>query len=376
MFKYLLIILIIIQMSCSRKVNNLFSNGYVINSTAPKVEECFYKKVDYSLNFSKKKESEIILNYLGCGGYYISNGHEAILIDPFFSNHRMISLLTGLKTKPKFVNHGISKIKNYDSSIVKAVFVAHSHYDHLMDVPYVFQNYTNDSTKIYSSNSGNIRLTNVIPKKNLINLESEAISSWYIKGKRFPNIPTTNSIRVTPILTAHAPQRKEKRMYSGECKPKLNYDKALKRTRMRHWQQGTVVAYLIDFHGPNKEIEFRVTIQSSAAPPKYGFVIDTIMKEHPVNIAIIGAASFANTTDYPGGLIKHLQPEHVIICHWENFFKPYTREKKKTVFGTEIKEFIYSLNSVFPYKIDDKERFSMPNPGVNITIKGYEPELD
>jgi len=362
----------IFYVSCSKSLRHLYDGDFVKHSTSPRVPKSFHKTSNHILNFPFEKNKSIKLSYLGCGGYYMVNNNAGILIDPFFSNKSLLGLFfTGTKSKPRNIEFGLEKIKDEVRSKVNSIFVTHSHYDHLMDVPYVSTYYTDAiGTKIYCSNSGQEMIKNAVHDSiKFKNLDKVGITSWYQKGESFTVKNSNNTIRVTPIQTAHAPQQEDKRMVPGECQERENYTSPEKRIGMRKWKQGTTFSYLVDFLDDTGLIEFRVFIQSSAAPPKYGWIHESVLSQHPVNIAILGAASFAYTNDYPSALVNHLSPDKVIICHWEDFFVRYKRENKRTVRKTNINEFVYSLNSVFPYKLgNDNERFIMPNPGVDITI--------
>ena len=41
---------------------------------------------------------------------------------------------------------------------------------------------------------------------------------------------------------------------------------------------------------------------------------------NPLVVALLCVASFDQVPRYPEGLIEALQPRHVVLAHWENFF--------------------------------------------------------
>lgn len=132
---------------CSKSVNKLFQEGYVKNTTGPRVSESFYKKEPYTVAFPSNKNKTINLRYLGCGGYYMANDKSAILIDPFFSNKAFWTLpISRIRTKTTIVNNALKDLEQDIKAKVNAIFVTHSHYDHMLDVPYVYEKYT-DTTK-------------------------------------------------------------------------------------------------------------------------------------------------------------------------------------------------------------------------------------
>jgi len=359
------------QFGCSKSVSKLFENGYVKNTTGPRVSESFYKEEPYTITFPTNKNKEVNLRYFGCGGYYMANDKSAILIDPFFSNKAFLAVpILKMKTKTDNVDDALNDLEQDIKAKVNSIFVTHSHYDHMLDVPYVYEEYTDTTkTKIYCSKSGKNMMKYIINDTNVVNIEDNPVSSWFETGKSYDIKNSEGTICVTPIMAAHAPHTRRLRLYGGESDTIPKYNRADKKTRTGDWKLGTTFSYLIDFMHDTDSIEFRILIQSSAAPPKYGWLNKEILSEHPVNIAIICAASYTNTSDYPEALVEHLNPQKVIICHWEDFFIPYNRKEKRTVRFTNINEFIYSLNSVYPYKINNEEMFTMPNPGIDITVK-------
>lgn len=358
--------------SCSKRVNSMFNkDGVVRKSTSPYVSKCVHKICPYTIDYVGNREIKI--RYLGCGGFYIGNEEEAILIDPFFSNRSLLLLspLIWVKSKPKNIEEGLDGILEDVKEKVKGVYVTHAHYDHLLDVPYVYEHYLKSTgkAKIYTSTSGENLLSRITTVKDaVVNLEEQPASSWYQIGATYPQ--KTSSIKVTPILTSHAPHFRKIRFFDGEAEERRRFTKAKEATCTNHWKLGQTYAFMVDFNDENGNSTFRIFVQSSAAQPKFGQVPQEMLEEKGIDLAIIGAASYAYTNDYPEGIVDHLNPKKIIICHWEDFFVRYKRRKKRLVRGTDVKGFINRLNAVFPYTTDEeKERFTMPDPGVDITIK-------
>ncbi len=365
-----LYLLILATISCSKSTRRLFNkDGNVKGTDSPYVNRSFYKKESFALTFDKKHSQEIKARYLGCGGFYLERGSSALLIDPFFSNTNPLGLLTtGLKTKRRNVNHGLDGIKENIRAKNKAILVSHSHYDHLMDVPFVHLKRTDTTiNRIYCSSSAKNILESVVYPQQVIDLQQKPLASWYQEGTSYP-IDRDSTVVITPIATTHAPHYKSLRLYEGEAETKKKFKKPGQRSRPGKWRLGQTFAFLIDYLDENDEVAFRIYIQSSAAPPKHGWLNESL-KKVPVDLAILGAASYKFTTDYPEALVNHLEPEMILICHWEDFFVRYKKKRKKVVRLTNLKEYIKRLNAVYPYQIGGRERFIMTDPGVNFTIK-------
>jgi L-ascorbate metabolism protein UlaG (beta-lactamase superfamily) len=90
----------------------------------------------------------LTIQYLGAGGLYLLNKNDGILIDPFFSHQKVgklaKSVLYGkqnIRSNKEMVDYGLKSIEAQTGPLapqVKAIFSAHGHYDHLLDVPAVF----------------------------------------------------------------------------------------------------------------------------------------------------------------------------------------------------------------------------------------------
>ncbi|MBL4593375.1 MAG: MBL fold metallo-hydrolase [Flavobacteriales bacterium] len=371
---FFLLATVTILTSCGRSVNSLFKGEVVKNTN---VGKSFYKNSSdpYTFKYDSLKGSELQITYLGCGGFNIKRGGKSILIDPYFSNQPLLFKLffskLGFRTiqsDTATINKELSKFhQNHKAS---SIWVSHSHYDHLLDVPYVYEQYTNqgDST-IFCSQSGVNLLSsvNTINANNTIALNKN-LTTYEKMGKQYYTADGT--IRVTPIASAHAPHLFWNiKFYEGKGKVHDKYKTSLSKSRSDWWKEGIPLSFLFDFLDDEGNIEFRIFLQTSAAPATKGFIPKSLLNQHRVNLAIFGAASFGYVEGYPEPLLKYLNPERLIICHWEDFFVKYNRKKKKTVRFTNIKKYIYNVNEVYPWKVDGVEKFILPNPGTIIKIE-------
>lgn len=327
------------------------------------------KKNDFAVGNIPSNEN-ISITYLGSGGCFIENETDGILIDPFFSHHSFWSLpIKKIKTNSEDVSLGLETIKK-DLIKVKGIFVSHSHYDHLMDVPFIYHHYldtVHSNIKIYGSQSMSTILSTVIEAPYLFEMESYTSSVDDI-GK-WIKIADSN-IRVLPVKTEHAPHYKKGipvRMYKGQAERIKTYDSDTAKTKANQWKGGKTFAFLIDFM-KNGSISSRIYVQSSSAAPPNGFVHQKILEEHPIDLAVLGTASFSNVNNYPKGIVNHLQPKRIMLCHWEDFFIPYEQSPERLVRATNIRKFILKLNESYPWIKDGEERFFMPQPGVRIEL--------
>ena len=324
LLKYFFIgtLILLVMVSCSKNSSKFISKKAI---RAIDIDSTLIRQQNFTINYNDLPSDSITLKYLGSGGYYFSNGKSAFIIDPFFSPYQIVPLaITKIGPQTANVELGLADIKKEVYNNVEAIFISHSHYDHLLDAPYVFNHYLDTSkttTKIYGSSSTKTIASSVVESKHLENIEENVCS---LKSKGEWIYLNEGRIRVMPIQTRHAPHLKiivSISLYTGEAKPIKKYDTDSTKTFVTKWKGGCTFAYLIDFmsHGsPN----FRIFLLTSASSPPDGYVHKEILAEHKVNLAILGAASSGNVENYPQGILQHIKPEKLIIAHWEDLFKP------------------------------------------------------
>lgn len=357
----------LIAQACSKNSSKLFSKKEI---RAINIDSTLIRSQNFSINYDTISSANLItLKYLGSGGYYISNGHAAVIIDPFFSPYKMFPLaLKKISTQPESVERGLADLRNDIYENVDAIFITHSHYDHLLDAPYVYNHYLDSvKSKIYGSASMIAIVSSVVDSIHLENIENK-VGSLELEGEWI--YLNNGSIRVMPIRTTHAPHYKKLAsisLYRGTAEPIKQYKSDSAKTHVTKWKSNCTFAYLIDFMSQGKP-EFRIYLLSSASSPPDGFIHQETLKEHKINLAILGAASFDNVENYPQGILAHLQPEKLILAHWEDLFKAYMHSPPRLIRATNFKKLIPEINEVFPWQVNDEQQFFMPVPGVSVTV--------
>ncbi|MFM9838174.1 MAG: hypothetical protein ACKVOQ_07915 [Cyclobacteriaceae bacterium] len=304
----------------------------------------------------------LTIQYLGAGGLYLLNNNEGILIDPFFSNQKVgklaKSVLFGkenIRANKKMVAYGLKSIEAQTGPLapqVKAIFSAHSHYDHLLDVPAVFA--TLNKPMVYLNQTGYNICYSAIDKNKMDVLEAHMTTA----DKTRPPITwatDSTSVHVYPILADHNPHLKNIKTFDGDITtPNQTFTNPYDKTTANTWLEGNTFAFVIDYLSENK-ITLRLYIQSSSCSPSvalakegnYFSFLDSL-PPHPIDIAFLGIASYAASPQYPAELLKALNPAAVMWLHWEDFFRSYTRPPK-TVRATNVPAF-FKLEAVSKVK--------------------------
>jgi len=311
--------------------------------------------------------SEVELTYLGVGGFLIRAGGSALLTAPLFSNPGLFE--TGLRT----IRTDPDRIAAHlpDVSDVTAILVGHGHYDHLMDVPWVLEHAAPRAT-VYANRTSAHQLAPfgfrwrwaaatpaagvgapAPPGARVVALNRVAGSvaragAWLRVAPR---------MRIMALRSDHAPHLAGHVLYSGERRR----DMPGRPVSAEEWLDGETLAFLIDVLAGDGSVELRIYYQDAVAAAPYGFAPPL---ERPVDVAIVVPATFAEVAWQPEALLDNLEPRHVILAHWEDFFRAPSRPAKPVPF-TDLPDFTDRLARALPEGV----RYDLPVPGTRFVVR-------
>lgn len=305
-------------------------------------------------------EHQLQVKYLGAGGFLLQHGKDVILTAPFFSNPGMLRVLFwSIHADPERINAFLPPVEE-----VKAILVGHSHYDHLMDIPYIAYERA-PSSIIYGSHTVKNILSAVLPPERLIALDQGEgdpcglAGGWVcVKGTR---------IRILATTSEHAPHV----CLLGGCIKVFQGDVMQPLVRLPQtawqWKEGPTFAYLIDFLDENNVVQFRVHYQDAASGfPKGAPLVSPHADPKPVDVAILCVPGADYVNNYPHGIVSYLQPRYVILAHWESFFRPRAGDPGDVEVisaGTHPREFMDKVTKAWsPAKVE------MPLPGAWLQV--------
>lgn len=258
------------------------------------------------------------LQYLGVGGWLIPWKGEGLLIAPSFSNPGLWDIpgVPPLRVQPdkQKIREGMP-----DARHVSMILVGHAHYDHLLDVPDIVENYA-PRAQVYGDETAVHMLNYLLPSQSAryhnVLADIASVPDMHRPGDSGKWILSPGGhIRAKPLRSMHAGHVAGINLLPGI------YDKPLTREPVTvwDWRLGTPVAWLIDLLDDKGEPVYRIHYQDSASTPPYGFppVTETAKR---VDIEILCAGSWEQVHGYPQALIKYNEPRMVLIGHWENFF--------------------------------------------------------
>ena len=297
------------------------------------------------------------IRYLGAGGTVIKRGDDVLLTAPFFSNPKMLRVAFGeIGVVPEQVNRFL-KAGDNDLAAANAILVGHSHYDHLMDIPYIKATFM-PNAKIYGSNTmryillaqdAHIKSTDIFSVQPVMG-DAQKPGQWFYASPR---------LRFMALKSMHAPIIWGISFFEGD------YDAPLTQLpkRASGWLEGQTLAYLIDFLGTDgKTVEFRIHYQDAASERMLGFPppLDTLDNARPIDLALVCMPGFNEVDNYPEAFIGKYQPRFVVLIHWEDFFQvlPEDPADLRTVAHEPAKRFLARLEKVL-----QSRNYTLPAPG-------------
>lgn len=299
-------------------------------------------------HMSEHEEEAVNVQYLGVGGYLFRYGKSALITAPLITNPSLLKIatLTRLKTDEALLDRLLPAVDN-----VEIILVGHSHYDHLMDVPYIMKKHASKAVVYGSKTMGHIMAAAV--DKSRIVIVGKCAAKGKTPGQWIYNQDRT--IRFMAIESEHAPH------FAGfKLLPERPYKKDLKRLprTVFGWVEGQIYTYLIDFLDEQGGSVFRVHYQDAASNPPFGFVPELPADDQRrVDLAILCVASFTQVNNYPEGIIRHIQPKHIILGHWEDFFRKQGKPVK-ALRATNVGDIIKRLEAVLP----EDSKWLLPKP--------------
>ncbi len=297
-------------------------------------------------------EKTIQVQYLGTGGNLIWRDGHGLLTAPLYSNPGLLRVgLWHIYPDTALINRLHPRTPGVQ---VEAILVGHAHYDHLLDVPYVARRHEPAAT-IYG-NASMKRIVAVADPSLLgrVRVLDEELSRGGRPGTWFYLADST--IRFMGIESDHGPHLFGIHVMRGEVQEGL---KAVPK-RAWAWKEGKTFAYLIDFLGPGGSVDFRIHFQDATshyplgAPPAFA-----PPDSHRVDLLSVSVGAWFEVPDYPAAVLRDHQPRHVILGHWENFFRSPLKLPRGIFYTTRLRVLIPIVERELPPDAD----WLVPLPG-------------
>lgn len=321
------------------------------------------------MDFGDSKRDTIKILYVTCGMIMIERRNQAVLFDPFFSYQSGFQIPFSIRSSMKSFNN-FSKL--FDSTMnrdaVKAAFISHTHYDHLMDLPLLIdKNFFPQMNQVFGSSFVRPILHHHLNKNvNVNTLTDDVLYNPLEPGDISEEIHIADSISVLPIVSMHAAHKFGILLMNGRIDStyfkKDKFKDPYARSRGFKWDAGCSYSFLVKFKN-NDGTTFNIFVQTSASNDPYGLP----PAGEQADLAVLCFASMQEVDDHPNYIMRKTKAKKLLLIHWEDFFR-----KGK---GTDEVRLVRSTNKKLAKKrIDDvrnsemKPEVMMPRPGSLIKI--------
>jgi len=278
------------------------------------------------------------ITFLGTTTLLFDDGNDQILFDAHLTRPSLIKYLLNkeVSTDTKIADEIIT---SHEIDRLKAIFISHSHFDHVMDVAYIANKC--NATVYGSSSVEKVALGgNVPPKRINVFKGNELFEVGDYKIKVIPSIhskPTALNNDLGQTIDAPLSQP----------------------AKLRDYKEGG--SY--DFYIENKE-------KSILIRPSFNY-IEGQLDEIKADVLFLGVAGLANADEETERIffretIEKVKPELVIPVHWDNFFSGLNKPVKRMPrFVEKTEEVFYKLA-----KYCEKSGVSclVQLPGTNVEI--------
>ena len=236
------------------------------------------------------------ITFFGTTTLLLDDGKNQIFLDAHMTRPSLMKYIFGSAPTDRAVVDEKLKLNHIDR--LKAIFVSHSHHDHVMDAPYIAQK---TGAVIYGSSSAmNVARGGDIPEEQLV--EFQANETYEVDDYRIKVIP---SIHSKPTLINND---------LGQT-----IDEPLRQpAKLRNYKEGGSYDFYVE--AENKKIMIR---------PSFNY-IEGQMDGYQADVLFLGVAGLqkadAKTEEkFYYETIEKLNPQLVIPLHWDNFFSPLTK---------------------------------------------------
>ncbi|MCF8464634.1 MAG: hypothetical protein K9G41_07330 [Flavobacteriales bacterium] len=250
------------------------------------------------------------VRYYGTGCFTIQRGENVLLTDPFIGNPSATKVLFGkIRTDTAYVKLYMNPAAFRK---VKLVVAAHSHYDHLMDLPFVSR-LIPDSTPIVCNKTGK-HLLSFYKMKQPVVAANEAMGTETTIGAWHYSADST--MRTMAFESMHPPQTAGINFWNKRYAQDLVAEPSI----VSDWQGGQTLSFIVDWL-EDSVIAYRMFFLSSMAKAPYGLFPKELLDEHEIDDLFIGASGDSEYSSFPGPVVELCKPKRILLIHWENFFK-------------------------------------------------------
>lgn len=236
------------------------------------------------------------VTYFGTTTLLFDDGKDQIFFDAHMTRPSLFKYIFGSAPTDRAVVDRQLSLCHVDC--LRAVFVSHSHHDHVMDAPYIA---SKTGAMIYGSSSAlNVARGGDIPEEKLVQFEP---NQTYEVG----------SYRITVIPSVHS----KPTILNNDLGQTI--DEPLRQpARLRSYKEGGSYDFYVEAEG--KKIMIRPSFNYIAGQMD-GYQADVLF----LGVAGLQKADAEMEQRFFEETVGKLRPQLVIPVHWDNFFSPLTK---------------------------------------------------
>ena len=279
-------------------------------------------------------EEQVEITYLGVSGFLVKYRGAVLLTAPFFSNPSLKRVAQERSLRFDRRDAGIRadtalirRLLPADAAAASMILVGHSHYDHLMDVPFIAREISHRAAIIGSPTMRHILMGDRVLAKDsgrrLIAVRDSAVADSAREGHWIYS--ADSAFRVKAIASDHAPNLRLLGIPWTIARGTERRDLKELPKYADEWKLGETLSFVIDVLDRGSP-RLRLYYQSAASTPPLGFPSLALLAQRNVDVALLAAAASQNVRNggAPGRLLEHIRPAYVLVGHWESFFTRQT----------------------------------------------------
>ena len=280
----------------------------------------------------KPADEKVRVQYLGVGGFLFKRGDDVIMTAPLYTAPGVLEMFLSRELRPNA--DLINQLFPQDGENARAILVGHSHYDHLMDVPYIALNRAKAADIYGSTNTARMlapiaaELKAKTPPTKLVSLDLGA------GDERSPGrwVSVGSGMRFMALRSEHAP------FFTLKINPPFQKGIELPFYLLRggslsedakelpkgiiDFVQGPVFKFVIDFLDNAGKPAYRIYYEDTGTSTAVRSLPAELLAEKPVDLAILALdGDAAAMSGKPSeDILSVLKPKAVLVGHWEDFF--------------------------------------------------------
>ena len=231
------------------------------------------------------------ITFFGTTTLLFDDGKDQILFDAHITRPSLFTYIFGSQATNQNLINDVINIHKIDR--LRAIFVSHSHYDHVVDAPYVA---SQTGAVVYGSSSTmNVCRGGNIPEEQMV--EFQANETYTVGGYKIKVIPSIHS--KPTIINNDMGQTIDKPLVQP--------------ARLKAYKEGGSYDFYVEAEGE------KILIR-----PSFNY-IEGQLDGYKADVLLLGVAGMAKESEdfkktFFAETIDKVEPKLVIPLHWDNFF--------------------------------------------------------